>query len=79
MTDDIDRAQESEQKDRELALRLARERIEASFVPREKGVDGVCIDCGYDIEPERLDALARKTSRCAQCAKDFEHRMRGYR
>jgi len=79
LTDDIERAQEIEQRDRDMALRLQLERIAASFAPREDGAEAMCIDCDEAIEPERLKVLARKTSRCAQCARDHEHRMRGYR
>lgn len=79
MTDDIERAQEIEQRDRDAAVRRQLSRIEASFLPRADGLDGICIDCDQDIEPERLKVLAGKTIRCAQCARDHEHRMRGFR
>ncbi|MGO4699819.1 TraR/DksA C4-type zinc finger protein [Dyella sp. 2RAB6] len=82
MTDDIERAQEIEQRDRDNALRLQLERqarIKASFAPRVEGVEATCIDCDEAIEPERLKALSHKTSRCAQCARDHEHRLRGFR
>lgn len=82
MTDDIERAQEIEQRDRDNALRLQlerQERINASFAPREQGVEAICIDCNDAIEPARLKALHHKTSRCAQCARDHEHRLRGFR
>lgn len=79
MTDQIDSAQEQELQDTERALVAARQKIEASFKPRTDGLDGLCIDCDERIEPQRLAVLAGKTSRCASCAHDFEHRMRGYR
>ena len=72
MADDIDRAQEREQLDRDLALRAAQERIAASFTPRDPSVASFCIDCDGSIEPERLVALNHKTSRCAECARLFE-------
>lgn len=68
MADDIDRAQEREQLDRDLALRAQQERVAASFQPRDPRVASLCIDCDAPIEPERLRALAMKTSRCAACA-----------
>lgn len=68
MADDIDRAQEREQFDRDLALRAAQERIAASFRPRDPSVANVCIQCEQPIEPERLRALSGRTSRCASCA-----------
>jgi RNA polymerase-binding transcription factor DksA len=79
MTDDIERAQESEAKDRDRALSNTLHRIAASRSPRDVSIDGMCIDCAEPIEPERLVALGHKTSRCSSCAHDFEHRNRGYR
>lgn len=79
MSDAIDKAQEREALDRELALRAMSERIAASHTPRDVSVDGLCIDCQEPIEASRLRVLAGKTSRCASCAHDFEHRMRGVR
>jgi len=79
MTDDVDCAQAAEQSDRDLALKVMFERIAASFQPRRDGIDGICIDCQEPIEPVRLQVLAGKTSRCAACARDFEHRQRSYR
>ncbi|WP_428993924.1 TraR/DksA C4-type zinc finger protein [Dyella terrae] len=76
VSDDMDRAQESEAADRERALRLAAERIAASFEPRKDGIEGLCIDCDLPIEPARLIVLAGKTSRCASCAHDYEQRKR---
>ena len=76
MADDIDRAQEREQHDRELAIRAAQLRVEESFAPRDPSVAGLCIDCDEAIEPERLRVLSFRTSRCASCAhlhaKQFE-------
>ncbi|MEI7036451.1 TraR/DksA C4-type zinc finger protein [Fulvimonas yonginensis] len=79
MNDDIDRAQEQQQRDNDMALQRVRERIAASFQPRDASVDGTCIDCDDAIEPERLKVLAGKTSRCASCAHDHEQRTRGFR
>lgn len=79
MTDTIDDAQANEEQDRAIALRLQMLRVAASHAPRRAGIDGLCIDCDEPIEPERLAVLAGKTSRCAQCARDYEQRMRGYR
>lgn len=75
MSDDIDRAQECEQADRERALRHAAERIAASFTPRQEGIDAMCIDCDLPIEAARLTVLAGKTSRCASCAHEYERLM----
>jgi RNA polymerase-binding transcription factor DksA len=69
--DEVDRAQESEEADRERALKAMRDRIAASFVPRNPLVEEACIDCGNAIEKERLKAL-RRTARCADCAHAFE-------
>lgn len=79
MIDEMDRAQESEQRDRDLALQAMAYRVSASHEPRDAGVDLDCIDCGEAIEPARLAALGHKTSRCADCARLFEQRHRGYR
>lgn len=79
LSDDIDRAQESDAQDRDRALAAMRDRIAASFQKREASLDGLCIDCDEAIEPARLQVLAGKTSRCASCAHDFEQRQRGYR
>ena len=79
MSDAIDRAQDREQLDRELALRAQAQRVAESHAPRAAGLDASCIDCGEPIEPERLAVLAGKTSRCASCAHDYEQRTRGYR
>lgn len=79
MSDDIDRAQEREQLDRDLALHATRTRIAASLQPHDTAVDGRCVDCDGPIEEARLAALAHKTSRCAACARDFEHRLKAFR
>lgn len=73
----VDEAQAAEEQDRERAMQ--RHRQAASHQPRDMSVDGICIDCEEPIEPERLAALAHKTSRCASCAHDFEYRNRGFR
>jgi RNA polymerase-binding transcription factor DksA len=75
--DEIDRAQEREQIDRELALNAARARVAASFEPRDASVDGRCIDCGNAIEPGRLAALQGCCSRCIECAQRNEQVLRG--
>ncbi len=79
MSDDIDRAQESDAQDRARAEAAALRRIAEAHAPRNTSVDGLCIDCAEPIEPARLAALDHKTSRCVSCAADFEHRMKGYR
>lgn len=79
MSDDIDRAQASDEQDRDRAVSAALQRIADAQAPRNASVDGVCIDCDEPIEPARLAALAHKTSRCASCATDYEHRMKSYR
>jgi RNA polymerase-binding transcription factor DksA len=68
VADDIDRAQEREQQDRDRAILAAQSRVEESFKPRDPSVANFCIDCDEAIEPERLRALSFKTSRCASCA-----------
>jgi RNA polymerase-binding transcription factor DksA len=73
----IDDAQASEQQDRDRALQRVRDRIDESRAPRNAAIDGTCIDCNEPIESERLAVI--KTSRCASCAHDFEHRNRGFR
>lgn len=75
MSDDIDRAQEREQRDRELALLALRERIDAASRPRDPAVDGRCVECDEAIEPGRLKALPL-TNRCAACAHIAEQRRR---
>lgn len=72
-------AQDYQLADTERAIEHARARLAASFAPPRPGLEAVCIDCEEPIEPARLTALAGKTSRCASCAHDFEHRSRGYR
>jgi RNA polymerase-binding transcription factor DksA len=76
MADDVDRAQEREQQQRDEAI--ARIRIALSHVPRDPRVDDDCIDCGHAIEPERLRVLV-STSRCARCAHALEVLHRGMR
>lgn len=72
MIDDIDRAQEREQLDRELALSAQRKRIEASFGPRDADANEWCCGCGNRIEPARIAALGPLISRCAACARQLE-------
>lgn len=79
MSDTIDDAQANEQQDRDQAIRIQSLRVDESYAPRRADIDATCIDCGDPIEPARLAVLTGKTSRCAQCARDFEQRMRGYR
>ena len=79
MSDDIDRAQDSDAQDRERALADTHRRIAEAHAPRNASVDGICIDCDEPIEPARLAALAHKTSRCASCAADHEHRLKAFR
>lgn len=79
MSDDIDRAQQREEADREIAILAARRRIADSFAPRDPHTRALCIDCDQPIEPARLHALGHSTSRCASCAHDFELRMRRLR
>lgn len=79
MSDDIERGQEADAEDRQRALAETLRRIEVANAPRNTSIDGICIDCEEPIEPARLAALAHKTSRCASCAADHEHRLKGYR
>lgn len=75
MADDIDRAQDREQTDRDLALKAQAARIAASFEPIDPAQAGFCIDCEQPIEAARLQALRGATVRCSACARDFEARM----
>lgn len=79
MADDIDRAQITEERDREMALQAVRARIESAFSPRDASAAGRCIDCLELIEPERMKALRGCTSRCVACAAAHEHRLKGRR
>lgn len=79
MSDDIERGQESEQADRERSIREALRVIADAQTPRNTSIDGLCIDCDEPIEPARLAALDHMTSRCASCAADHEHRLKGFR
>lgn len=76
MTDDMDRAQTLDGFDRDVALVNTRARIAAALSPRDTSVDGQCIDCDLPIESARLMALRGTTSRCADCARQFEQRVR---
>lgn len=77
MADDMDRAQAMDSFDREVALSNLRTRLRAAAVlPRDTSVDKECIDCEQPIERKRLIALRGTTSRCADCAKQFEQRVR---
>ncbi len=69
LADDIDRAQEREQFDRELALAAARR------APASTPDDGCCVECGEAIEPARIKALGG-TQLCAHCARMQEARAR---
>ena len=60
-------AQECEQHDRDAAIAAVQARYAASMTPRAPAVERDCIDCGLEIEAERLRVL-RVTSRCARCA-----------
>ncbi|MCD6326671.1 RNA polymerase-binding protein DksA [bacterium] len=55
-------------RDREQKL-LAK--IDESLAKIEKGVYGICVSCGSDIEQERLEARPVATM-CIQCKRDQE-------
>ena len=76
MTDDMDRAQQLDGFDRDVALTNTRARIAAAREPRDPAIDRQCIECDQPIEAARLTALRGATSRCADCARQFEQRMR---
>ena len=64
--DIADRAQKYEEQHRKAAL---------AAVSQTNGPDniaGICGDCGYDIEAERL-ALNRRAVRCIDCQQDHEY------
>jgi RNA polymerase-binding transcription factor DksA len=76
MADDMDRAQTLDSFDRDVAVANTQARIAAALSPRDMTLDGICIDCDLPIEPARLAALRGTTSRCADCARQFEQRTR---
>ena len=76
--DEIDKAQEAEQRDRDLALHALHLRIAASFAPRNAAIDSTCLDCAQPIEPERIAAMRGCCSRCIECAQAYELRVRGF-
>lgn len=49
--------------------------VEAALDRLAQGVYGVCIDCGTDIEPERLRAYAT-AKRCQECQARHENQRR---
>jgi len=65
--DDIDRAQEREQFDRDNAIRAIRQRL--ATAPNN---DGRCIECGDEIEPRRLAAIGPSCRLCYPCALNRE-------
>jgi RNA polymerase-binding transcription factor DksA len=75
----MDRAQEREQLDRDVALKALRSRIEAASMPPDGAQAGMCIDCEQPIEPARIAALRGCCSRCVECAQHHEYRLPGYR
>jgi phage/conjugal plasmid C-4 type zinc finger TraR family protein len=66
VSDNVDRAQERELLDRELALAAQRART-----PRGVTLSTTCEDCGESIEPKRRELLPY-TQCCASCAHDRE-------
>ncbi len=74
--DEIDRAQEREQADRDRAIAATLQRIAAAFQPRDLSVLGTCIDCSQPIDPARMEALRGCCARCVRCAAAFELAMR---
>lgn len=76
--DEIDKAQQAEQRDRDIALHALHLRLAAEFTPRNEAIDRTCIDCAQPIEPERITAM-RGCSRCIDCAQAHELRLRGFR
>ncbi len=76
MADEIDRAQECEQAERDRALKATLERIRLSHQPRDPSVENFCIECEQPIGAARMKAV--KTSRCKHCADAFELRARGF-
>lgn len=80
MADVADLAGDIEQAHRDRALAAQRDesarmaRIEEAMFSR--GDRTTCRDCGEQIEPGRLRALSH-ASRCADCARIAERRLRG--
>lgn len=72
MADEIDRAQESEELHRGLALAAAR----APACAPEAAEDRACCDCGEPISAERL-RLVFWATRCLDCQIEFEEQTRG--
>jgi DnaK suppressor protein len=65
MADEIDLAQDAEERFRNAALRRLVAKINSA--PRVPlGDERECIDCGDDIPPERITA-APSATRCVQC------------
>lgn len=71
MIDEIDIA--SERIERDLAAALE---AHAARTVAQVSSDGLCIDCGWAIEPARLAALRGCTARCVRCAARFETAQR---
>lgn len=70
MSDEVDRAQERELLDRELALAAQRART-----PRGVTLSTACEDCGEQIETKRRELLPY-TTLCACCAHERERAQR---
>ena len=51
-------------------------RVKEAREALQEGRYGVCVDCGKDIPPERLDAVA-ETIRCVDDQRAYEARMGG--
>ena len=56
--------------DRQLKIRMT----EAALDRIERGTFGVCVSCGDDINPRRLDALPW-TQHCLRCQLDIEQKV----
>lgn len=67
MTDIIDKAQDLEEKQRAVFLRIKSKQINAM----KKISSGTCIDCDDEIEQQRLTANPYSL-RCIECQNEYE-------
>lgn len=73
MTDDFDRAQEVEQRDRDLAIAAHAASRSERIQQGNRRPD--CIDCGAPIGKKRLRAVP-ETNHCIDCASEAELKAR---
>jgi DnaK suppressor protein len=78
--DFCDRGQASQEKSQNIALqRVLRERladVESAIKRTTDGTYGICVDCGGQISPGRLEAKL-ETSRCIECEIKASQKLMG--